>query len=272
METLVIKKENPIILNENPLFFNSYESLSTSEKAELKPIGDTSITVQNFPGVCQWSENNKRFHLLSGRKGLITIQANFQSVSDDYLIQEFITRVVLMRRHPLHQQYPINKICSLHRSSGNEDHVIQPAPCTNEEDFWYTNSGLHKSIIFRTPRPDQDGKISLQIKLISMCNDSCNFHTENFQKLINISGKEKSRDTCLVITLEARKHDELQTIARNHINMWIKANICPRDLEKKARRLPKGGAAQPSRCKKRKIVKCNRCGNIHDCNPSKKLP
>ena len=105
-----------------------------------------------------------------------------------------------------------------------------------------------------------------------MCNDSCNFHTENFQKLLNTSGKEKSRDTCLVITLEARKHDELQTIARNHINMWIKANICPRDLEKKARRLPKGGAAQSSRCKKRKIVKCNRCGNIHDCNPSKKLP
>ena len=88
--------------------------------------------------------------------------------------------------------------------------------------------------------------------------------------LKNFSGKEKSRDTCLVITLEARIHDELQTIARNHINMWIKANICPRDLEKKARRLPKGGAAQPSRSKKRKLVKCNRCGHIHDCNPGKK--
>ena len=272
METIVIKQETPTNLNENPLFFSSYESSATSEKAVLNPIGDTSITVQNYPGVCQWSENNKRFHLLSGRKGLITIQANFQSVSDDYLIQEFITRVVLMRRHPLYQQYPINKICSLHRSNGNDEHVIQPASCTKEEDFWYTKEGLHKSIIFRTPRPDQDGKISIQMKLISMCNDSCSFHTENFEKLINISGKEKSRDTCLVITLEARIHDELQTIARNHINMWIKANICPRDLEKKARRLPKGGAAQPSRSKKRKLVKCNRCGHIHDCNPGKKIP
>ena len=53
METLVIKKENPIILNENPLFFSSYESLATSEKAVLNPKGDTSITVQNYPGVCQ---------------------------------------------------------------------------------------------------------------------------------------------------------------------------------------------------------------------------
>ena len=162
METIVIKQETPTILNENPLFFSSYESSATSEKAVLNPIGDTSITVQNYPGVCQWSENNKRFHLLSGRKGLITIQANFQSVSDDYLIQEFITRVVLMRRHPLYQQYPINKICSLHRSNGNDEHVIQPASCTKEEDFWYTKEGLHKSIIFRTPRPDQDGKISFR--------------------------------------------------------------------------------------------------------------
>ena len=108
--------------------------------------------------------------------------------------------MVLMRRHPLYQQYPINKICSLHRSNGNDEHVIQPVSCTKEEDFWYTKEGLHKSIIFRTPRPDQDGKISIQMKLISMCNDSCSFHTENFEKLINISGKEKSRDTCLALS------------------------------------------------------------------------
>ena len=54
------------------------------------------------------------------------------------------------------------------------------------------------------------------------------------------------------------------------VNMWIKASICPCDLEKKERRLPKGGAAQPTRYKKRKTVKCTRCGHNHDCNPSKK--
>ena len=271
MEILVIKKENPIILDENPLLFSSYESLSTSEKAELKPIGNSSITIQNIHGVCQYSENNKRFHLLSGNRGLLTIQANFKSIPDDILIQEFITHVVLMRRHPLHQKYPINKVCSIHRSNGNNDNVIQPAPGTKGEDFFYTKEGLHKSIIFRTQRPDKDGNISLQMKLISMCNDSCNFHTENYQKLIDISGKEKSRDTSLIITLEARKHEELVPIARNSINMWIKASICPRDLEKKERRLPKGGAAQPTRYKKRKTVKCTRCGHNHDCNPSKKI-
>ena len=61
MEILVIKKENPIILDENPLLFSSYESLSTSEKAELKPIGNSSINIQNIHGVCQYSENNKDF-------------------------------------------------------------------------------------------------------------------------------------------------------------------------------------------------------------------
>ena len=35
MEILEIKKENPIILDENPLLFSSYESLSTSEKANF---------------------------------------------------------------------------------------------------------------------------------------------------------------------------------------------------------------------------------------------
>ena len=50
MDTLVIKKENPIILNENPLFFSSYESSATSDKAVLNPIGDTSITVQTTLG------------------------------------------------------------------------------------------------------------------------------------------------------------------------------------------------------------------------------
>ena len=101
METFVIKQEFPTILEENPLFYSNYESTSTSLDAEIEHMENT---VENSD-VCAWSQHNKRYHLLSGLKGSISITASFKGIHDDILVEEYITRVVLIRTNPQHKLY-----------------------------------------------------------------------------------------------------------------------------------------------------------------------
>ena len=244
METVVIKQEITTILEENPLFYSNYESTSTSLDAEIEHMENTSLTVENSD-VCAWSQHNKRYHLLSGLKGSISLTASFTGIHDDILVEEYITRVVLIRNDPQHKLYPIETVCSKHKhSTENSDQVLQAKPGTPKEKFWYTSKGPRKSIVFKTQRPNKQGVIKSHIDLMSTCFDTCNVQHEYFQRLVNISGKEKSRDMCFVVTLEARKLNDLETIGRGNIKVWMKAKISQTDLLKKRRREPKGGAAQ----------------------------
>ena len=244
METVVIKQEIPTILEENPLFYSNYESTSTSLNAEIQHMVNTSLTVEDTD-VCVWSPHNKRYHLLSGLRGSISLTASFTGINDDILVDEYITRVVLIRTNPQHKLYPIETVCSKHKlKTENSDQVLQAKPGTPEENFWYTSKGPCKSIVFKTPKPNKQGVITLQINLMSTCFDTCDVQHEYFQRLVNISGKEKSRDMCIVVTLEARKLNDLITIGRGNIKVWMKAKISQTDLLKERRREPKGGAAQ----------------------------
>ena len=76
------KTRNPYYLEENPLFYSNYESTSTSLDAEIEHMENTSLTVENCD-VCAWSQHNKRYHLLSGLKGSISITASFTGKHDD---------------------------------------------------------------------------------------------------------------------------------------------------------------------------------------------
>ena len=243
MESIIIKQETPTILEENALFYSNYESSSTSLNAETQHMDNTSLTVENTD-VCVWSQHNKKYHMLSGLKGSISLTATFTGIHDDVLVDEYITRVVLIRTNPQHKLYPIETVCSKHKqNTENSDQVLQAKPGTPEETFWYTNNGPRKSIVFKTSKPNQ-GVITVQINLISTCFDTCDVQNEYFQRLVNISGKEKSRDMCIVVSLEARKLNDLITIGRGNINVWMKAKISHTDLLKERRREPKGGAAQ----------------------------
>ena len=83
----------------------------------------------------------------------------------------------------------------------NSDQVLQAKPGTPEEKFWYTSKGPRKSIVLKTPRPNKQGVITLHMNLMSTCFDTCDVQHKYFQRLVNISGKEKV-EICVLLVAE----------------------------------------------------------------------
>jgi len=227
----------------------NYESVSTSEDAQIDDFGDTDIIVKEEKKLCQWSSKNELWHILYGKKGVIDISATFKGIRHNPMVEEYLVRGVLIRANIGHRQYPVECVCEQHKghSEGpvqDRDQVLQAKPGTSPDRFWYSYDGLRKSVIFEAPNPDQADNIKVHMNLVSLCCDSCEAASEHYQGLINSAGKEASRDWLLVITLERRVNDKLEVMARHSLPCWFKAAVNTRDLQKDVRRKMKGGGAQ----------------------------
>jgi len=234
----------------------NYESISTSEDAQIDDFGDTEICVKEEKKHCQWSSNNELWHILYGKKGVIDISATFKGIRYDPMVEEYLVRGVLIRANIGHRQYPVECVCEQHKGhpEGPEEdrqQVLQAKPGTSPDKFWYSYDGLRKSVIFEAPNPDQDGNIKVHMNLVSLCCDSCEAASAHYQGLINSAGKEASRDWLLVITLERRVNHQLEVLARQALPCWFKAAVNARDLQKEVRRKVKGGGAQKANKLKR---------------------
>eukprot|EP00092_Neocalanus_flemingeri_P005570 GFUD01006002.1.p1 GENE.GFUD01006002.1~~GFUD01006002.1.p1 ORF type:complete len:365 (+),score=99.92 GFUD01006002.1:277-1371(+) len=224
----------------------NYESESTSEDAQIENLGDVKVDLKEIRKVCQWSPNNKLWHIIYGKKGVMDLTATFKGIKFDPLVEEYQVRNTLIRANIQHRQYPVECVCLEHKGSSEEDihQVLQAKPGTSPDKFWYTYDGLRKSVLFEAPFPDEEENIKVHMKLCCLCCDSCDAASRKYLNLIDNAGKEAGRDWLLVSTLEARKDEKQVILARNVLPCWFKAAVIPRDLKKLERRKEKGGGAQ----------------------------
>ena len=227
---------NSTIPKDDALANLSYEtnSMATAKHLSLFEFGNFKCNILGNQH-CQYSPYTG-WHLQRS-KGVMEIDLSFSNLLVEGPI---IARVLLIRKDHRFRAYGIDQICEIHKNEVDNDsqnHVLQPDPNCNI-DWCYDQSGFRKSICFSLGTLDPltrtlAGKISFR----SMCFDSCNTCSD-----LSFSPTESSRDLQLVLTLEAPTCGII--IARKVIDVWPKACIVGRDMNKTERRLPKGGASQ----------------------------
>lgn len=229
-------------------------SQSTEADAPLDNMGQVDFTFMNKEGKCKFVPEQDYYHLRSFTKandGMFSIESHYKEIPD-FIDGTYFQRTIMMYKDSQYQHYPINMVCPIHQqtfkdspSEDSEDksHIIQGLPNCEVDRIHYLRCGTRNSLVYLTGKPDSEGNISAAPKLISLCNATCVSAGVTGHK------KEALYDLLLVQTLEVFRDSEMkvEVLARRSHNIWPKSNICARDIEKAARRLPKGGATKQAK-------------------------
>jgi hypothetical protein len=217
------------------IMLNKYEQATESVSTEVH-IGDVGrcyyeIEANDF---CQQSKHTG-WHIKRS-EGKMQIQLKFRGLQ---VQGHMLIRAVLVRKSETYRAFGIDQVCNKHgRGIMDRKQVLQPASGF-EHKAYYGEDGPRHSVCFMVGEPNQANNTLYQtIGLKYMCNDSCNTTSVNTK----FRQTHRARDLWLVLTLESVRHKI--TLARRKISIWPKAEITKRDLVKKERRLPQGGAAQ----------------------------
>lgn len=233
----VIKKEDPDSC-ENPYSSITYRednNSATSLDPNTFEFGDLSYHVLETKYVRKSTATGFHIQRMNGNMS-ITLTApssNFQVCSD---IGPFYIRALLVRKHEEYKHDVINTVCDKHTNQTDPqlaEHVMQTV--NDKKDHWYDNQGTRKSICFWVT-PVEDEICSRNINLRFICSSTCQI-TRDLDAC-----PERSREMFMILTLESASSNEI--IARRKVDIWVKAAICLRDLNKLTRMESKGAAAQ----------------------------
>ena len=174
--------------------------------------------VKREPGICEKADFINTFHLKSG-KG--TLKVKISDIPDE---QKSQTQVIsyLQRKNKTYATIPVDKVCSKHSNrteQNKQGHVLQSTNASArymepDQDQIY-------------PAVCQDYAKNLTFKII--CNDSCQTSSSS---TIN----EAARDMQLVMLFVTNISSEPKVAYISKINIWPKATVNPRDLQKSVRR------------------------------------
>ena len=202
-------------------------------RSEFSDIGEMWVIVEENPN-CVRSENTG-WHLARG-KGQMSLQVTAKT---EDLREQTIIRAMLVRSNPVFTNLPVSGICDKHSHESHADlveHVLQPVT-GQEKGCKMNNDGVRRSITFPTQQTNKKlGLTITNITLKVLCNDSCRTNDNDGRKI-----PQRGRDQRLVLSLE-----NMSGIirARTSLQIWPKAVILKRDLNKEIRRGPQGGARQ----------------------------
>ena len=232
---------------------------STEFNISLHELGNVEIDIVNTPDhkgswLSCYSEYNNLYHIKSGQEGCLQINLRYQNIKNQNQATFFI-RSVLVKKNTAYREYPVDKLCDKHQTTDDDTinrNPVQAKLMTPLAEYFYTTPNPRSSLIHWCMAPNNEGTIETTTKLMFPCNDTCTNSTYSSK----FTNTEASRDLVLVQTLEQLHNDKIQVLARHHIDIWVKAVICNRDLKKTERRKPKGGLAHQIN-KKRKIEEQN---------------
>ena len=234
-KTNVTKEAIHKILNANTIATNSNISTEIIGKFEVH-IPD--IADDKGGWLTRYSEDNKLYHIKSGPTGQFMINTNYQHIKASEQ-DTFFIRSVLIKKNSVYRVYPVNRICDKHSYAKNyyeNNNPIQAAIMTPKCEYSHSQTLPRSSMIHWCNPPNHEGTIKTSINLMFPCNDTCPNSTYSHI----LKNMEASRDLKLIQTLEVLRDNNIQILARHCTDLWIKSNICARDLIKTERRKPKG--------------------------------
>ena len=214
------------------------QSISMTADAPVKPLGRCDFSVEELSSICKIGANGYT-QVISGEHGVMRTSIEFSNIAKESPLSQWIIRLVLIRHIGNYRQFPIDTVCSKHgKLPGwyeNKKHVMIVHPLC-ELPHHYIES-YRQSIVF--PVILKNGSATLRsIPLQFVCNASCATTADE-----TYHNSERGRMIVLVATLEAKEDSEYKVYARGVIPIWMKATINERDLSKKQRMGPRGGAA-----------------------------
>ena len=235
VEPIDVKKE-PFDPDTDLNYLN--QSISMTAGAPVQPLGRCEFNVEELPSVCKIGANGYT-HVLSGEHGVMRTSISFSRIAEESSHLKWIIRLVLIRHQGNYRQFPIDTVCNKHGKLPGwyqeKKHVMIVHPLC-ELPHHYVES-YRQGIVF--PVDLKNGSATLpSIPLQFVCNSSCTTTADK-----TYYNSERSRMIVLVATLEAELGAEYKVFARGVIPIWTKAAVNGRDLSKKQRITPKGGAA-----------------------------
>lgn len=224
------------------------------------PVG-VKYQVKPLTKLVQYSEQNKYWHVKSGRTGNFCISFQLDNLPPIVENAEFYLKFELRRTNPSYVHLPVNEVCSKHLQDGLNFPIIPSTDSVNYQNY-KEPVGMRRSFLSYNvglPQPGSN-QLAAEVKMRFPCADSC-VNTDFVDQLeTNKTGKivmkEKARLLQLCVTLEARLGDlsqELKMTDEVSIPVWIKAIIADRELKKRLRQEDKGGAARKGDGAKRNL-------------------
>ena len=232
-----IKKEE-LDSSKNPCSSITYRednSSATSLDPNTFEFGNLSYHVLETKYVRKSTATGFHIQRLNGNMNIMLTAplSNFEPCSN---IGPLYIRAMLVRKHEEYKHDVINTVCTNHTYQTDPqliEHVMQSYG--EKKDYWYDNQGTRKSICFWIA-PHENEMCSKNINLKFICSSTCQI-TKDLDAC-----PERSREMYILLTLESASSNEI--IARRKIDIWVKAAICLRDLNKLTRMESKGSAAQ----------------------------
>ena len=236
-------------------FIINSNTQSTNSELPIENLGDIKIRIPNIPDhnkgwITCYSEENKLFHIRSGLNSHFKINLKYENINTD-IQGPFFIRSLLVKKNNAYRQFPVDQLCDKHKTIYDyktNRNPVQATPTTSPSKYLYTETTPRSSIIHWCQAPNREGIIETSVSLMFPCNDTCVNSTYSSR----FKNTEASRDLILIQTLEHVHGKTIKVLARHHLDVWIKATLCARDLFKPERRKPKGATAQQLN-KKRKI-------------------
>ena len=208
---------------------------STNAELSIENLGDIKIRISNIPDhnkgwLACYSEENKLFHIRSGLNSHFKINLKYENINTNTQGPFFI-RSLLVKKNNAYRQYPVDQLCDKHKTIYNyktNRNPVQATLTTPSSRYLYTETTPRSSIIHWCQAPNREGTIETSISLMFPCNDTCTNSTYSSR----FKNTEASRDLILIQTLEHVHGNKIEVLARHHLDVWIKATLCARDLFK----------------------------------------